>query len=75
MFGVLGILAVSAIISFREIQILRKQNMKRDLWAFCFFMLLATGMMAAEVLALPIPNPMEGLAAIFSPISGWFMME
>lgn len=75
MFGVMGILALSALIFAWEIKPLLKQNMRKDLWAFCFFMLLATGLMVAEVLGIPIPNPMEGIAAVFSPVSGWFMLK
>lgn len=75
MFGVLGILILSAILFAWELKPLMKQGSKRDLWAFSVMMAIATGLMIAEVLGINIPNPSEGLAVIFSPVGEWLKVE
>lgn len=75
MFGVLGIVIGSAFLFTWEMRQLKKEKNKKDVWVFSLLMIVATGLMIAEVLGVEIPNPHEGLAAIFEPFGRLLRFE
>lgn len=55
-------------ICYYEIPKMRKSNMKKELVLFSIVMLIAAVINFLQINGVEIPNPLDGLRAIFSPI-------
>lgn len=64
---VLLLLAVTAIIVY-EIPKMQNQKSKKEITMFSTLLGFATVLYILQVLGIEIPNPLESLRAIFSPI-------
>ncbi|WP_246040348.1 hypothetical protein [Ectobacillus funiculus] len=54
---------------FIKIPSLLKKNHKKDLWVFSSLLLLGVVLNIWEQMGRSIPNPLEGITAIFQPYS------
>lgn len=69
MWSIAGIIIVGVIIMFIKIPSLLKKNHKKDLWVFSSLLLLGIVLNILEQMELSLPNPLEGITAIFQPYS------
>lgn len=69
MWAITGIVVVGVIIMFIEVPSLLKKNHRKDLWVFSALLLLGIGLNILEQMEVSIPNPFEGITAIFQPYS------
>jgi hypothetical protein len=69
MWSIAGIIIVGVIIMFIKIPSLLKKNHKKDLWVFSSLLLLGIVLNILEQVEVSIPNPLEGITAIFQPYS------
>jgi hypothetical protein len=69
MMGILGILVVAGVIALVEVPSLLKKGLKKELWVFGILLLLGTGLSIAQGLQMNIPNPLDGIAAVYKPMS------
>lgn len=69
MWVIAGVLATAGICAVIEIPSLIGH--KKDLWVFSVILVLATVLCSAAALRLPVPNPLDGIAAIFRPVGTW----
>jgi hypothetical protein len=65
----MGIVSIGVIIMFIEVPSLLKKNHKKDLWVFSSLLLLGIVLNILEQVEVRIPNPFEGITAIFHPYS------
>ncbi|MCP8967881.1 hypothetical protein [Ectobacillus ponti] len=70
MASVLGILSLALLFIVYEAPRLRKQSM-RELRGFYIALGISVVFSILYVLGVPIPNPVDGLIAIFEPVAGW----
>lgn len=69
MWVVLGILVAAGILAAIEVPTLKKD--RKGLWIFSLFLLLGTGLSIAKSFNVDIPNPLDGIAIVFGPLSEW----
>lgn len=69
MWSIVGIIAIGVIIMFIKVPSLLKKNHKKDLWVFSSLLLLGIVLNILEQVDVSIPNPLEGITAIFQPYS------
>lgn len=71
-YAVFGLIIAFGFIVFGQVSWLLKRKMWKELWFSCF--LLAAGFVLAVVQAMriTIPNPLDALIYIYSPVSKWF---
>lgn len=67
MWSIAVILVIGAIIMFIEVPSLLKKKQRRDLWVFSILLILGVVLNMLEQLEVTIPNPFEGITAIFHP--------
>lgn len=65
MWSIVGIVVIGVIIMFIEVPSLLKKNHRKDLWVFSTLLLLGIVLNISEQLEVSIPNPFEGITAIF----------
>lgn len=66
MWIVAGLLAAAGICAATEIPSM--VGHKKDLWVFSILLALAIALCIAVTQKVPVPNPLDGIAAIFRPI-------
>lgn len=75
MWIVTGVLAAAGLCAVIEVPSLIGH--RKDLLTFSCLLLLATVLMIAVALNAHVPNPLDGIAAVFRPIgkwmNGWFV--
>ncbi|MBT2700845.1 hypothetical protein J7E79_26335 [Bacillus sp. ISL-40] len=69
MWSIVGIIVIGVIIMFIEVPSLLKKNHRKDLWVFSTLLLLGIVLNISEQLEVSIPNPFEGITAVFQPYS------
>jgi hypothetical protein len=69
MLKVLGIVAISLLIIWKEIPPLKKQKKRKEIWIFSIFQFLATTLLSLVVLDVKIPSPLEVIRVIYKPFS------
>ncbi len=68
MLAITGIVAVVAFIVFLEVPALRKKRQIRELWIFSLLLIMGTGISIALSLHIAIPNPIDWINYIYSPV-------
>lgn len=68
---VAGIALVSLLIGLLEAPPLWKRRQWRELGAFTALLFIAAGLSISVAVRAPLPNPVDGLIAVFSPIYRW----
>ncbi len=69
MLKIAGILIIAIIIVALEIPYLISEKLTKEIWVFSFLLPISVGLSIALSLKLDIPNPVEGIAFIFKPLS------
>ncbi len=69
MWGIVGIVAASAIVVGIEVPPLLQQKRKKDLWAVSILLVMALCLSIMKVLKVKLPNPLDWLTVIYKPIS------
>ncbi|MEW9674212.1 hypothetical protein [Ammoniphilus sp. 3BR4] len=69
MWSIAGIVVIGVIMMFIEVPSLLKKKQRRDLWVFSILLLFGVGLNILEQQDVNIPNPFEGITAIFQPYS------
>lgn len=69
MWPIAGVLAIGVAFMFIEVPALLKKKQRKDLWVFSILLLFGIALNIMEILEMPIPNPLEGITAIFRPFS------
>jgi hypothetical protein len=67
----IAIVTISILIAFLELPKLMKEKAYKEIWVFIFFLLCGMTLNILFAFKIPLPNPIEGLMLIFSPISNW----
>lgn len=67
--GVIGIVAVAALIAMAEVPGLWKKGQRKEVWVFMLLLLLGTGIGIAESLTRKVPNPLDWITSLYKPIS------
>lgn len=68
MWAISGILSVVALIAWLEIPSLLKKGYRREVRAFLILLLLAAVLSIAKSLQIDMPNPIDWLLKLFSPL-------
>lgn len=68
MWAISGILSVVALIAWLEIPSLLKKGYRREVRAFLILLLLAAVLSIAKYLQIDMPNPIDWLLKLFSPL-------
>lgn len=68
MWAVSGILSVVALIAWLEIPSLRRKGYRREERAFLIILLLAAVLSIAKCLQVNLPNPVDWILGLFSPL-------
>ncbi|WP_301169974.1 hypothetical protein [Brevibacillus nitrificans] len=68
MWAVSGILSVVALIAWLEIPSLLRKGYKREVRVFLILLLLAAVLSIAKCLQIDMPNPVDWLLKLFSPL-------
>jgi hypothetical protein len=69
MWSITGIVAIGGIIMCIEVPSLLKENHRKDLWVFSSLLILGIVLNILVQVKISIPNPLEGITAIFQPYS------
>ncbi|MGZ4122813.1 MAG: hypothetical protein ACXVOI_06330 [Tumebacillaceae bacterium] len=67
-WGIVGLVVVSALIAWREVPPLLKQQGKKELWVFATLLLLGLGMGIANALEVELPNPIDLIRFVYEPL-------
>ncbi|MDR7315626.1 hypothetical protein [Brevibacillus nitrificans] len=68
MWAISGILSVVALIAWLEIPSLLRKGYRREVRAFLILLLLAAVLSIAKCLQIDMPNPIDWLLKLFSPL-------
>ncbi|SEB20653.1 hypothetical protein SAMN05421743_12837 [Thalassobacillus cyri] len=71
MWPILGVVLVAAAIFFIEAPKLIKENKKKELGYFCFFLFAATMVSLIESMGKEPPNPLDLIQAFYAPVNTW----
>lgn len=66
---IIVVLISCSALCFYEIPKMVRGSMYRDLWAFCILLALGIAITIFKCLDLPLPNPSDWVAWVFSPVS------
>jgi hypothetical protein len=66
-----GMVVVALFLAMLEVPSLVQQKLKKDIIVFCLLLTVSTALIILRVLNVPMPNPMDSLMAIFSPLTIW----
>ncbi|MBH5319754.1 hypothetical protein I6N90_18305 [Paenibacillus sp. GSMTC-2017] len=69
MLSVIGLIVLALCIAFYEMPTLIKKRKVKELWVFSSLLLIGTSMGIAESLHVLIPNPIDWIIKIYTPIS------
>ncbi|MFD4931328.1 hypothetical protein ACFWMS_20820 [Peribacillus butanolivorans] len=69
MLAVTVILVIVAIIIAIDVPSLLRKKLKKELWIFSVLLLFGTALSIAQALNIKIPNPLDGITAIYKPLS------
>ena len=69
MWKIIGIIFAGLIITILEVPRLVKNQEKKELLVFMTLLVIGVGLSVAKALNLPIPNPLDALIFIYTPIS------
>lgn len=69
---VAGILLFAALVAAREVPLIRKQGLKRELVVFVALLLLGTVLNVLHFLGMRITNPLEWVYVGYKPLSDFF---
>ncbi len=67
MIRIIGIVLVGAVCAFIELPSLRGR--KKELWVFSLLLALGVALGIASALHVPLPNPLDWIAAVFRPFA------
>ncbi|NBI05963.1 hypothetical protein [Senegalia massiliensis] len=65
----IGIIMISIIIVIYEFKSLKESDSKKEVWSFSILLLFATILGIMKVLDINIPNPLDLVSIIYSPIN------
>jgi uncharacterized membrane protein SirB2 len=63
----IGVIVLYVVIAFFQIQQLKKEKMKREIWIFSIIMLLVTAVTVAKLNNLPLPSPLDLVTIMLNP--------
>ncbi|PEZ74705.1 hypothetical protein [Bacillus sp. AFS017274] len=69
MVAVAGILVIVAVIIAIDVPHLLRNKLKKELWIFSILLLFGTALSIAQALNIKVPNPLDGITAIYKPLS------
>ncbi|WP_276356796.1 hypothetical protein [Cohnella caldifontis] len=70
----LFVLIVAAAIAWIEVPRLRRRKAVPELWSFSVLLVLAASAGIAQILHVPLPNPLDLIFYLFRPISDWLSL-
>jgi hypothetical protein len=70
--AVVGMLLFAALVAAREIPLLRKQGLKREIVVFVALLLLGTVLNILHFLGLRIKSPLDWIYVAYKPLSDFF---
>ena len=62
-------LLASLLIAWTEIPKLRRNRLWKELWSFVALLAVGTAAAIAIIMHAPLPNPLDGISAVLSPLS------
>ncbi|WP_438448692.1 hypothetical protein [Gorillibacterium sp. sgz5001074] len=71
MLSGLMIVLACVIIVLLEVPGILREKRRRELAVFSVLLAMAAGLTIAQALRVPLPNPVDGLIALFSPVYRW----
>lgn len=68
---ILLVLTFTTTLCFIEIPKILQGKSKKELWSFLAMLLLGTVLCILRSLDVPLPNPSDWVAWVYSPVSNW----
>ncbi|MDQ0058550.1 amino acid transporter [Paenibacillus harenae] len=69
MWSAAAVLAVGILIIVVEAPSLKKENKRKELWAFSVLLFAGSVLCIAVSMGVRVPSPLEGIKLIYEPIS------
>lgn len=68
----LGVIASAAIIAAIELPMLLRNRQKKEMVVVILALLVGTALSGAQALRFTLPNPLELLVIVYTPVYEWF---
>ncbi|WP_019535343.1 hypothetical protein [Paenibacillus ginsengihumi] len=68
----LGVIASAAIIAAIELPVMLRNRLKKEMVVFTLALLAGTALCGARALRFALPNPLELLVVVYTPVYEWY---